>query len=101
MTVVFRNVIRRGELSTLDDRFATIALEGVGPVVADAQERTLVPLNQEQSDVVIDWAWVDSKELCRQLDRVEAAASELFGTGPWRWKLDVTPTYHVCKDCCA
>ena len=68
--------------------------------IADAQARTL-EMDEEPSDVVIDWAWVDSKELCRNLDLVEAAANKLFGDGPWEWRLDITPTYQVCKDCCA
>lgn len=100
-TGVFRRILNTAGLSKLDDRYAALWLEGIGRITADAQERTLRPAGVELSCTVLDWANFAPATLAYNLDKVEAAASEVFGPGRWEWHLDVGDYQSVCSTCCA
>lgn len=99
MNGIFRKIIPTRGLSKLDDRFASVWLEGIGGVIVDAQERTLTPTTPELADTVKVWAWENPRQLVQNLDKVERAADEIFGEKPWQWRLDLTRG--VCTGCCA
>jgi hypothetical protein len=82
----------------LDERYASIVLNGVGLVIADRRDRILQPASALHAERLLEALWGDPRKAVERMVIAEQMASEALGEGVWRWHMPPSD-YHVCPCC--